>query len=274
VAFPRSVELPDHLRGPLTDTVTELRLEEGVQAIFLTGSVARGEADAFSDLDLSVLVAPDRWVRQDARYRSGVLVSVERSTAAQRARAFSDPETALWNLHSLRTGIAVHDPDGVFADLQARARAVRWADLAGPADARAGGLVADTAEELHKVMGGLSGGDDSRVAYGALGLTLALGKAALLSTGTLLPSENRFLLLAQEAWTDPPWRAAYGVLTGLTEADLRGRGRAALDAYLRAVTRLRWSAGPHHDLAHEAARRAETFLARSLPSRPEPTAGP
>ncbi len=274
MAFSRFVAVPDHLRGPLTDTVTELQREDGVQAIFLTGSVARGEADAFSDLDLSVLVASDRWVRHDVRYRGGVLVSVERSTAAQRARAFSDPETALWNLHSLRTGIALHDPEGVFADLQTRARAVRWADLAGLADARAEELVADTAEELHKVMGGLSGGDDGRVAYGALGLTLALGKAALLSTGTLPPSENRFLSLAREAWTDPPWRAAYGVLAGWTEADVRGRGRAALHAYLRAVAQLRWSAGPHHDLAHEAARRADTFLARPGPFRPGPAAGP
>lgn len=82
---------------------------------------------------------------------------------------------------SLRTGVPLHDPHGVFTDLQARARAVRWADLAAKADARAAQLLADNAEELHKVMGGLNSGDDAK------------------------PSENVFLGRARDAWSDSEW---------------------------------------------------------------------
>ncbi len=59
------------------------------------------------------------------------------------------------------------------------------------------------AEEVHKVVGGLHAGDGSRVGYAAAELTFALGTAALLSTGTLVPTENRYLALAQGAWADP-----------------------------------------------------------------------
>ncbi len=97
------------------------------------------------------------------------------------------------------------------------------------------------------------------MAYACLGLTLALGKAALLSAGSPIPSENRFLSLGRDAWTDAEWRRAYGVLAGLEEGDLRARGQAALSAYARAATLLRWQAGPQRELAHGAAAQAAAF---------------
>ncbi|MBB5365589.1 nucleotidyltransferase domain-containing protein [Deinococcus humi] len=245
----------------LAEILPELQREEGVQAIFLTGSVARGEADEFSDLDISVLVKADRFVGNTVAYRGGVLLSVDRSTAARRARALTEPETALWNLVSLQTGVPLYDPDGIFADLQARARAVRWSALAARADARAAELLADSAEELHKVMGGLKSGDNAKVAYACLGLTLSLGKAALLSAGSPIPSENRFLSLVRDAWTDTEWHQAYGTLAGLEGGDLQARGQAALRAYRRAAALLRWPAGPQRELAHGAAAQAAAFSA-------------
>lgn len=253
----------------LAEVLPELQRENGVQAIFLTGSVARGEAGEFSDLDLSVLVEAERLVRNTVNYRNGVLLSVERSTAAHRSRAFTEPETALWNLESLQTGVPLHDPHGMFVDLQTRARAVGWADLAARADARAATLLADNAEELHKVMGGLRDGNDAKVAYACLGLTLALGKVALLSAGTPLPSENVFLSRARDAWADAEWQEAYALLAGLGGGDVRARGHAALCAYGRAVALLRWTAGSEHGLAQQAAARAAAFL-QPVPAAPTP----
>lgn len=248
-----------HYPGVLEEVLLDLKAEAGVLAVFLTGSHARGEADEYSDLDVSVLVASDDFVRNDVAYRGGVLVSVERSTVPHRERAFHEPETTLWNLTSLRSGVPLHDPEGVFADLQQRARGFTWAEVEERAHLRAAHLVADVAEELHKVMGGLRTGDEGKVAYAILGLTFALGNAALLSTGTLIPTENRYLTLARDAWPDPGWRAAYGTLAGLTGEDVPARGRAALVAYERAVALTRWPDGPDRALAHEAARRARAF---------------
>lgn len=249
-----------HYPGVLEEVLPDLKAEAGVLAVFLTGSHARGEADEYSDLDLSVLVASDEFVRNDVTYRGGVLVSVERSTVPHRERAFTEPETTLWNLTSLRSGVPLHDPEGVFADLQRRAKAFTWAEVEEQAHARAAGLVADVAEELHKVMGGLQTGESGKVAYAILGLTFALGNAALLGTGTLIPTENRYLTLARDAWDDPVWRTTYASMVGLTAEDVPARGRAALTAYQRAVALTRWPDGPDGTLAHEAARRARAFL--------------
>lgn len=239
----------------LAQVLPELQREKGVQAVFLTGSVARGTADGFSDLDISVLVEPDAFVRNAVTYCNGVLLSVERFTAAHRARAFTEPETALWNLVSLQTGQPLHDPHSIFADLAARA------------DARAAELLAHNAEELHKVMGGLKSDDGAKVAYACLGLIFALGKAALLSAGTPPHSENRFLSLARDAWTDAQWRRAYGLLAGLDAGDVWTRGSAALSAYCCAVALLRWTDGPEQELACGAAERAKVFL-KTLPVAP------
>lgn len=250
---------PTALPAALTEVVQELRAEEGVRAVFLSGSHARGEANPLSDVDIQVLVAAEKQVGSDTHYRDGVLFSVERSTVPHRERAFEDAETALWNLTALRSGKPLHDPDGVFAALQARARAFAWAEVEAQAQTRAAHLVAGGVEETHKIMGGLPD-DEGKVAYACLGLTLALGTAALLGTGTLIPTENKYLILARDAWADIHWQEAYGDLAGLTGKDVRARGHAALGAFGRAVALTRWTDGPDAELAHEAARRAGAFL--------------
>ena len=244
----------------LAKLVPELQTEAGVVAIFLTGSVNRGEADEFSDLDVSVLVRTVEFVHNSVCYRDGFLVSVERSTPEHRAQAFTDPVTALWNLFSLQTGRALYDPEGIFAELQVCARAVDRAALRRAGEAQACAQIANQAEELHKVMGGLSRGDEAKIIYALAGLTFSLGTAALLSTGKLLPTENRYLTLARDAWDDPEWREAYSCLVGLTGASPRRRGLAALRAYVRAVTLLRWAEGTEQALAYGAAQRAQSFL--------------
>ncbi|BDP42993.1 hypothetical protein DAETH_29620 [Deinococcus aetherius] len=238
----------------------DLRAEEGVLAVFLAGSHARGEANEHSDVDVEVLVSSEAQVRNATLYRDGLLFSVGRSTVAHRERAFTDPQTALWNLTALRTGVPLHDPDGVFADLQGRARAFGWASFEEAARARAAHLLAGAVEDVHKVMGGLSRGDDAKVAYACLSLTFELGDAALLETGTLIPTENRYLTLARDAWPDPAWRSAYGTLVGLTGEVVRARGRAALTAFGRAVALTRRVEDHDRTLAHEAARRVQGFL--------------
>lgn len=254
--------LPAEQAALAEQIVRDLQAGAGTLAVFLTGSHVRAEADGFSDLDLCVLVASDKEARSDLIYRGGVLVSVERSTLAHRERAFHEPETALWNLTALRTGVPLFDPGGVFAALQARARALVWADLSAAASTRATQHLTGCVEQLHKVMGGLIAGDDGKVAFALTGLTFALGSAALLSTGTLISTENRYLTLARDAWPDPAWQGAYACLTGLTGEPLRARGRAALTAYGRAAVLTSPPGDPEEALIREAARRAEAFLTR------------
>ncbi|UQN07128.1 nucleotidyltransferase domain-containing protein [Deinococcus sp. QL22] len=244
--------------------------EEGVQAVFLTGSFARGDANEFSDLDVQLLVVDGSSVSGHTTYHEGLLLSVDRSELSHRERALTDPDTALWNLVALQTGLPLHDPAGVFAVLQAKARALEWATLAPEAHRQAARRIAGSAEELHKIMGGLNAGDAGKVAYAALGLTFALGQAALLSTGTLIPTENRWLTLARDAWPDPVWHESFSCLAGLGTDSPEARGRAALTTYARAVALAQWpqDSGPEqrdYAVAQEAASRGAAFLSRVVP---------
>ncbi len=264
-------QLPDGL----PDLTRQWAAQEGVLAVFLTGSFARGDADEFSDLDVQVLVSDGSPVGGHTTYHGGLLLSVDRSELSHRERALTDPDTALWNLTALQTGLPLHDPAGVFAALQAKARALEWTTLAPEAHRQAASRIADCAEELHKLMGGLNAGDAGKVAYAALGLTFALGQAALLSTGTLIPTENRWLTLARDAWPDAVWRDSFSGLAGLGTHSPEARGRAALTAYGRAVALAQWpldnqqqaseSAQRESAVAHEAARRGAAFLSRVRP---------
>ncbi|ANE42855.1 nucleotidyltransferase domain-containing protein [Deinococcus puniceus] len=244
--------------------------EEGVLAVVLTGSFARGDADEWSDLDVQVLVADGAPIGGHTSYHGGLLLSVDRSELGHRERALTDPDTALWNLTALRTGLPLYDPAGVFAVLQAKAQALEWATLAPEAHRQAASRIAGTAEELHKIMGGLNAGDGEKVAYAALGLMLGLGQAALLSTGTLIPTENRWLTLARDAWPDAVWRESFSCLAGLGTDSPEARGRAGLTAYGRAVALAQWPLDFEQErreyaVAHEAARRGAAFLNRVVP---------
>lgn len=244
--------------------------QEGVLAVFLTGSVARGDADEFSDLDVQMLVAEGASVGGQTTYHKGMLLSVDRSELSHRERALTDPDSALWNLMGLRTGLPLHDPAGVFAVLQAKAHALQWVTLAPEAHRQAASRIAGGAEELHKIMGGLNTGDEAKIIYAALGLTLALGQAALLSTGTLISTENRWITLARDAWPDAVWHESFSCLAGLGTHSPETRGQAGLSAYGRAVALAQWPQDSEQEqrdyaVAHEAARRGAAFLSRLLP---------
>ena len=81
------VDLKDYLRSRnvlITSLVTELSYDERIRAAWLTGSYGRNEADAVSDLDLTVVVAPPHHTTLCARQDQ-----VSHTTTSERLELFS-----------------------------------------------------------------------------------------------------------------------------------------------------------------------------------------
>jgi predicted nucleotidyltransferase len=95
------VDLEDYLRSRnvlITSLVTELSNDERILAAWLTGSYGRNEADAVSDLDLSVVVVQPHHVTLCARQEQ-----VSHTTTAERLelfRRFGEPAIIHENNHN------------------------------------------------------------------------------------------------------------------------------------------------------------------------------
>ncbi|MCX7670667.1 MAG: nucleotidyltransferase domain-containing protein [Anaerolineae bacterium] len=230
------VSLPEDLLARLT---TEFVTADTV-GLVLTGSHARGDATCFSDVDLGrfVTTLPEA---EEERYtllrREGWLISLFTTTVAARRAELARPESAIWAVPGMRQARILFDRDGSLAALRAEAEAFRWEPLQEAADAYASYQLMGLAEEAHKVMAGLRGGDETLALYGTYGLVLGLAQAVAVQRGALIHTENVFFRQVQEAvGTASPWAAAFRRAVGLEPAPADGapalwRAAAALQLY-------------------------------------------
>lgn len=219
--------------------------DEGVEALGLTGSYARGQATAHSDVDLLRFVAAEPESDRE-RYQlwllDGRLVSVSTTTLASKRAELARPQTAIWAVGGLRQTRILADRAGGLAALVAEARAFTWTPaLRAAAVDHASDTLAGLAEEALKALGAHERGDESAMLYATLGLQQVLIRVALVARGTLLESENEWFDAALRL--EPPesrWRRLLRVVAGYdaSPADMapaRGRAEAALWLYVEAT---------------------------------------
>lgn len=218
---------------------------EGVEALGLTGSFARGEATAHSDVDLLRFVAADPIIERE-RYRlwllAGRLVSVSTTTLASKRAELTRPETAIWAVPGLRQTRILLDRMGGLSALVAEACAFAWTpELRASAAAHTSETLTGLVEEVHKALGARERGDESAMLYAALGLQQSLIRAALVARGVLLASENDWFDAALRLGEpDSRWRRLLRVVVGYDTppaaiAPARGRTEAALWLYVEAA---------------------------------------
>lgn len=224
---------------PITDAFLARLLAEFTTAettgVLLTGSHARGDATEFSDVDLVryVTALPEG---DEARYtlawREGWLVSLSCATVAGKRGELARPETAIWAVPGLRQARLLLDRDGALAALLDEARAFRWEPLQEAADAYASYELMGLAEEAHKALAGLRGGDETLALYGTWGLTLGLARAMAVQRGALIRTENVYFRQVQEAvGVDSAWAAAFRQAAGFEVAAPLERAAAGLRLY-------------------------------------------
>lgn len=87
------------------------------------GSVGRGEADAYSDLDLTVYVADGRWYDRNDRYMDEVV-----QLHVQPFPSWNDVKSSPWEFRFLKEARTVQDVAGTFQPF--KSRAVRFFETA------------------------------------------------------------------------------------------------------------------------------------------------
>jgi hypothetical protein len=228
--------------------------DEPTVGIALGGSYARGEANAYSDVDILrfVTTLPPENERYRLKHQNGLLISISTQTIADERGRLGRPEKAIWTVAGLRQWCILLDKDGSLAQLQQEALAFTWEPLQAAADEHASHLIAGNAEEAHKVLGGLTRRDESATLYGALGLYLGMAQALAVQRGVLIRTENSYYRQVQDAagpnsaWTRYFRLAAAFDLgpASLTPAEVRGI--AALHLYRETARLLRHILLPEH----------------------------
>jgi hypothetical protein len=220
-----AAQIADRLAADLAPTTV---------GVALFGSVAKGTDHPHSDIDLVCAATEHR--ATEIRHVEGRMVTITRATPADLAAAFTRPWDAGPAVAAWRYARLLHDPTGVLADLQQRARAWTWDDLGPAADTWAARELVGLAEEIHKIAGMLATGRPRPAAANRLIIALALAAPYAVANRLLWDSDND--LWDALADTDPAWAAAWDTASGLTAADPDGACRGALRLYRLAAAAL------------------------------------
>ena len=199
------IALPDSF---LHNLVSKLD-DENTVGITMSGSMARGEGDRYSDVDIQhyVRLVPETRVEADSlRFMDGFLVSIHASLLEDEAASLRRPHRAIWVVPGLRQARILLDKDGSVARLIESARDFRWSDIQPAADAMVSWQLCGLAEEVYKILGALETHNESKTLYAVSSLLFDLVETLLVRHGVLVPTENAYFDLAQEtAGRDSEW---------------------------------------------------------------------
>jgi Nucleotidyltransferase domain len=217
-----------------SDLLAEFQTDPNVVAVVLVGSAARDEMDAFSDLDLHVVVLehrpPDRAYYQDDR-----LVNINFVDVKNRQEMFTNPWRALWNVLPAVQAKILFDPNGWYSNLQDRAKAFSWASVQQAANLEVSTILTANAEESQKILGALRTNNSEKALYASLGLTSGMAKVGALARGALMTTENRFWSTICAAESDSRWCELLWAALGMNAESVTTRATAALDLYARSL---------------------------------------
>jgi hypothetical protein len=223
----------------LHDLVSQLD-DENTVGITMAGSMARGDGDRFSDVDIQhyVRLAPENRIEASSlRFLDGFLVSIHASLLEDEAACLRRPHKAIWAVPGLRQARLLLDKDGSVSRLIESARNFHWSDIQPAADAMASWQLCGLAEEVFKILGGLEAHDESKTTYAVSSMLFDLVETLLVQRGILVPTENAYFDLAQKtAGMDSEWTRQLRLAAALDPLPSGSplyitRGIAAMDLY-------------------------------------------
>ncbi|KAB8314982.1 nucleotidyltransferase domain-containing protein [Tolypothrix campylonemoides VB511288] len=230
----------DELNHFLDSLVQEID-SPAIRGIFLTGSYARGCADYWSDLDLVCLTHDDIQIEDTLLYRDckecnpeehRILVSVTYCPLKHWLWVIELPESAIHAIPAFRNMRPLLDKDGVVAQLQETARLFDYASLQNKANRYAAETVFHLVEDVHKLLGGLTKRDESRVLAATHEILQGMTKAVAVSRGVMVESANTyFAQVMQETGIESAWTLAFRQAAGLEPGDVWIRGESALQLF-------------------------------------------
>lgn len=225
------------LEDPFIKSLIARLNQPGVVGLALVGSYARGQNTAHSDVDVDIFVETLPPKTYTLRYIDGHLVSLKYLTLEEEYVSLTQPEKAIWAVPGLKQMAVLLDDSGRLSALKQAAQNFNWQNLQSAADEYAIEQVMGCAEEVHKIIDGLSKDDESKVLYAVWGLFKGLVDAAVIQRGLMMESENRYFDIIQESvGHSHEWTRAFRLALGADVGDMnlpvyRTRGQAALALY-------------------------------------------
>ena len=216
-----------------------------VTSIALRGSYARGEATAFSDIDISRCMREEATVSIPAGqffYRKGHLVSLSTRKIALYRERMLVPEQAIYTVPALREARILLDKHGDFYRLQQAARNFTWEPLQESANAYASQHMLLQTEIVHKILRALHLHDILALTEMIQLLFAALTNAVAVQRGLLLEGGNTYFRQVQQAvGLASHWVYCHNIIADLCTppVSLAEKGVAALRLYQETALLLR-----------------------------------
>lgn len=230
-----------------------------VVAVSIVGSVARGEATRWSDIDVQRVVAAGQPRPPTAvHWIDGRLVLVETVTLDHLQDQLKAPETANWAAPAIRDMHVLIDKTGAIAELKSRAARFAWKDL-GDAPAKVVRIILTKATEyVLKIRSAIERGDESAALHAAGALMSRCTRALTTARGVMIRSENEYYARAREAG-GPEWTRLHRAAFGLPSGDAFAQATASCQLYAETVRLL-------DDLLDEDTRRLTAPALEAIPS--------
>jgi len=211
---------------------------QGAKAVLLTGSHVRGEAYPESDVDILILGNGPGGKSYWPSLRMGFLVSVSWRTVDDVRESFTKPQEVGEIIPAIRGALAVHDPDGLAAELKGEAEAWRWDAISDRCDAWVADEITGYAEEVHRLLGNLKIGRVWVAAVQRFVLACRMGTIMAVHRRILYETENRLWDLVAEAMGGH-WTRVQGAAFGAGNEGFAETCRAALELYALAASEVK-----------------------------------
>ena len=204
-----SRSVPEDTLAPLLERAVQIADGPTVRTVVLLGSLSRGEATAWSDVDI------ERWVESGApalgsvpRFLDGRLLAISTNTVDDVFAQLELPDQALWAVPAYRAMRVLVDRSGDAARMAAIVARFDWDALRPKADRFVSLNTAKSAEFVLKIRSAAERRDEWAALHAAGSLIGRCARIMSVARGTFITTENEYYRVVCEA-AGERWASAF-----------------------------------------------------------------
>lgn len=230
-----TTSIGDVLTPAMMADLTALADGPAVQGIAVLGSVARGEASRWSDVDIeSTVVGPaDKWLTRPS-FIDGRLVMSSSITRVEQLAQLELPDKAIWAVPAYAAMRILVDRGGGLEQLRDVCRAFDLAALRPAATMYIREKAGSSCEYVFKIRDALDRRNGSKALHAAAALMGKCERIVAVAFSTPIPTENEYLRIISAAG-GPAWTAAHRRAYGLEGGDEFTQAEAAVGLFRETI---------------------------------------